>query len=134
MLRLLVSLVAAISVPTLCALAWQGTLEMLPAILTAVILHVAFVGLPALVLHLYLLAIRWWSLAFVGVVCGSLPIAVWGWPAMLPGPVTTEAWQAYFYGVGSMALYGAVGGLAFWVCWRQDWPAGFVKRVQAGDR
>jgi len=66
--------------------------------------HMLVLGIPAFLLGKRLDAIRWWSCIIVGFVIGSLPMAIWmqgEWVVFVP-------W----------GLFGAIGGLAFWLLWR----------------
>lgn len=89
----------------------------MPDAITTATLHVAFLGLPALVLHFVMARLRWWTLIGLGALCGFLPTAVWSWPLMVPPAPTVEAWAGYGAAVGAMACYGAIAGLGFWLVW-----------------
>lgn len=96
--------------------------------------YVAFLGVPAFLLLKWKSAIRWWSSVVVGFLLGGIPVAVLAWPlrysglktsasvdgvqTMIAGVPTGAGWLQYAGAVGFVGLCGAIGGLSFWVVWR----------------
>ena len=68
------------------------------------IFHTFFLGVPAFLLGVRFRAIHWWSCLLVGFVIGSLPLPIW-----MQGP-----WLVFL----AWGVFGASGGLAFWLLWR----------------
>ncbi len=63
--------------------------------------HVLVLGVPAFLLGQRLNAINWWVCVIVAFLIGGSPIGIWdGWRSFIP-----------------FALFGASGGLAFWLLW-----------------
>ena len=63
--------------------------------------HVLVLGVPAFLLGKRFNAIHWWTCILVAFLIGGLPIAIWdGWHSFIP-----------------FALFGASGGLVFWLLW-----------------
>jgi hypothetical protein len=66
--------------------------------------HTLILGVPAFLLGKWFNAIRWWTCVPVAFLIGSLPMAILG----------QAGWSAFT----SWGLFGAIGGLAFWLLWR----------------
>ena len=66
--------------------------------------HFLILGVPAFLLGKWLNAIRWWTCVPVAFLIGSLPMAILG----------QAGWSAFT----SWGLFGAIGGLGFWLLWR----------------
>lgn len=66
--------------------------------------HTLILGIPAFLLGKWLNAIRWWTCVPVAFMIGGSPMAIWG----------QAGWAAF----NSWGLFGAIGGLAFWLLWR----------------
>ena len=65
--------------------------------------HMFILGGPAFCLGQRFDAIRWWTCIIAGFVIGGLPLAIF----------SQGAWVVFSWGV-----FGAIGGLAFWLLWR----------------
>jgi hypothetical protein len=96
--------------------------------------HVAVLGIPAFCLLHFLKRIKWWSTVLTGFVLGSVPTGVLSWPTpgssashwdgtktvdtVVNGVPTIARWVSWLESVAAMGLFGAAGGLAFWLVWR----------------
>ena len=63
--------------------------------------HVLVLGVPAFLLGKRLNAIHWWTCIIVAFIIGGSPIAIW------------DGWSNFIH----FGLFGASGGLAFWLLW-----------------
>ena len=99
--------------------------------------HILFLGLPMFLLGFYFKAIRWWTSIGGSFIVGALPTAIYFWPlrypmletnsgywdngkmvqTMLHGIPTATGWSDYIGVVIIMGLFGASGGIAFWIVW-----------------
>jgi hypothetical protein len=93
--------------------------------------------MPAFLIMRWRDAIRWWSTIAVGFVLACLPVAVSLWPTddsdlqttaahwdgekmvatVIEGVPTVAGWISYLQAVAIMGVFGAIGGLAFWLVW-----------------
>jgi hypothetical protein len=63
--------------------------------------HVLVLGVPIFLLGKRLNAIHWWSCILAAFLIGGIPMGIWdGWRNFIP-----------------FALFGASGGLVFWLLW-----------------
>jgi hypothetical protein len=104
--------------------------------------HVLVLGLPAFLSLKHLKMIRWWSSIVAGVLLGGGPAEIFTWPmrssksdasagywhagkmvqTMVSGVPTAAGWIQYAESVGYLGMYGAIGGIAFWLVWRRGDP------------
>jgi hypothetical protein len=104
--------------------------------------HVLVLGIPAFLALKHLKLIRWWSSIVVGFLLGSVPAGIFTWPlrssnsnasasywhggkmvqTMVNGVPTTAGWIHYAESVAYLGMYGAIGGIAFWLVWRRERP------------
>jgi hypothetical protein len=66
--------------------------------------HTLILGVPAFLLGKWLNAIHWWTCVPIAFLIGSVPMAILG----------QAGWSAFT----SWGLFGAIGGLGFWLLWR----------------
>lgn len=105
--------------------------------------HVLILGIPSFIVMHIKNVIYWWSSIFAGFILGCIPIGIWTWPlkypelktssshwdgekmvqTMIDGVPTMAGWVSYMSGVSFMGLFGAIGGLSFWLIWRKVRPA-----------
>ena len=96
--------------------------------------HVVFLGIPFAFLLYRSNAIRWWSAAMGGFLCGAIPLALLAWPyhqladatesrtgiwhgverqMFVDGVPTTYRWLEYLEGVATTGLLGALSAAVF---------------------
>ena len=100
--------------------------------------HVLILGLPCFLTLKMANIITWWSSVSAGFVVACIPIAVYTWPlaypemkttashgngetlvhTMIDGVPTIAGWFEYFESIVFMGLFGALGGLVFWLAIR----------------
>jgi len=74
--------------------------------------HIIVLGVPTFLLGIRLRAIRWWSAIIMAFVIGGLPFAISTWPDYF-----RLGAAKYIYGFSVWGLFGASGGLVFWLLW-----------------
>ena len=79
-------------------------------------LHVLFLGLPIALALKALDCARWWALALVGFIVGAAPLAVVHWLTDFPAELSFAIEPQW---IPLLGLYGALGGLAFWLVIRR---------------
>ena len=120
--------------------AWAGFKTFATFVLATAVVYVVVLGVPAFLILRWRKAIRWWSSMLMGFALGCLPIAVDLWPeddsgvssshwdgekmvaTVVNGTATLAGWIQYGQSVAVFGLFGAVGGLAFWLVWRSMRP------------
>ena len=131
--------------------------EVLDAINTVIVFAISFgmaalviaagcvgvMGLPTSIIGWWFGLIRWWTSVIVGFFLGCLPIAllmfprkgssssVQGVPLVIDGAFTSAGWVDFAQKISIMGLFGAVGGLAFWLVWRYWDRITHVKEINA---
>ena len=104
--------------------------------------HVLVLGVPLFVVMYIKNIIYWWSSILVGFILGCIRVGIWSWPlrylelksssihwdgekmvqTMIDGAPTLAGWVSYISSVSFMGLFGAIGGLSFWLIWRKVSP------------
>jgi hypothetical protein len=113
--------------------AWFRFNIWLSAVIGTSFFYVIVLGVPAFLILRWRNAIRWWSATGVGFVLGCLPVAYSLWPydtdstsshwttgmvaTVIDGVPTLAGWIRYAKMVGLFGMFGAVGGIAFWLVW-----------------
>lgn len=116
--------------------------------------HVILLGVPLLMFMNVKKMVFWWSSILAGFVLGCIPMAFWTWPLryadgtkysrqwdgekmvdhIVDGVVTSAGWQAYIEAVAFIGVFGAIGGLAFWVVFRAVSPNNHLQSDAATPR
>lgn len=102
-------------------------------------LHVLVLGIPAFIVGWHFKAIRGWTSIVGAFLIGAMPTAIFLWPLKYPelhstssrwdgekmvqtivnGVPTITGWTDWISAFTVMGLFGASGGLIFWLIWRQ---------------
>lgn len=110
--------------------------------------HVFILGLPVFLLLNLNKWVNWWSSILSGFVLACTPVAILSWPkhqpeletntsqwdgdrlveTMTDGVPTLDGWLYFVEHVSGFGLYGAAGGLAFWLVWKR--PAGSMRKAE----
>ncbi len=82
--------------------------SLLPFSFIVALMHVLIFGVPAFLLGLRFRAINWWTSVIVASAIGIMPLAI----------LFSSSSNFKFFNLLPLGLFGAIGGLTFWVLWR----------------
>ena len=95
------------------------------------LIHVLFLGLPIALVLQALDSARWWALMLVGFFVGTVPLALLSWLTNFPAEFEVEMEPQW---VPLLGVYGALGGLAFWLVIRKTPKADTQLSNKAGEQ
>lgn len=83
--------------------------------------HVVCLGIPVALLFAWRKAISWWSATLAGFAVGTTSVWVISWPrsgevSWIDGKVHAD-WLGFLEALVYFGVYGAIGGIAFWLVW-----------------
>jgi len=117
---------------------WTSFIGIIVIIFIVSSLHVVLLGVPAFIVGWYFKKIRLWTSVVVSFLIGAMPTAIFLWPlkypelhstssrwdgekmvqTMIDGVPTFTGWTDWISAFTVMGLFGASGGLVFWLIWK----------------
>ncbi len=72
-------------------------------------IHMIVLGIPAILIGMWLKVINWWSCTITGFMIGAVPQLISSWQSL-----SSFGWSDFL----PVAIPGAIGGFVFWFLWR----------------
>ena len=118
---------------------WTPFIGLIVIIFIVSSLHVIVLGVPTFIVGWYFKRIRWWTSIVASFIIGALPTAIFLWPlkypqlqttssrwdgekmvqTMIKGVPTVTGWTDWVSAFTVMGLFGVIGGITFWLIWRE---------------
>jgi len=116
--------------------------------LTISFAHLFFLGIPAFIVGWRFRVIHWWSVLVASFFIGAIPTGIFvlvrdfelpsGFELATGIDILAVGFVILFFVIGIMGLFGASGGLAFWLVWRYwafpESPAGRPLSLEAKEQ